>query len=119
MAVLAVSALCAPLAHAGSYNVLTCSIDGGFYPNNAWSAGNNPNGNPAYVDDTTCPKAGDPIGVSLAPNTAYGNGTWAALWFSAPPQTTIANFKIALRHYWFAPPLSGYPAERTYTAAVF
>jgi hypothetical protein len=109
----------APAARAGTYDVLTCSIDGGFYPNNAWVAGNNPAGNAAYQADTSCTKAGDPIAVGLAPNTAYGYGTYAALWLYAPPQTVITNYKIALHHYWFAPPLSGYPTERTYTAAVF
>jgi hypothetical protein len=31
----------------------------------------------------------------------------------------ITDYKVALHHYWFAPPLSGYPTERTYTLASF
>jgi len=112
-AALAASALCAPLAHAGSYEVLSCTIDGGYHANEAWAAGNNPAGNSAYGTDTSCPKTGDPLGVQLAPNTAYANGTYAALWLYPPPQTAITDFKVVLRHYSFAPPLSGYPTERT------
>jgi hypothetical protein len=120
VAVLGFGALCAPLARAGSYDVVSCSIDGGFYPNRAWVAGNNPAGNPAYQTDSSCTQqAGNSLAVSLAPNTAYGNGTYAALWLTAPPQTTITNYKLIVRHYWFAPPLVNYPTERTYTVAGF
>lgn len=118
-AVLTAGAIGAPLAHAGSYEVLSCTIDGGYHANNAWVAGNNPAGNPAYGADATCPKSGDPLAVQLTPNTAYGNGTFAALWLYAPAQTVITNYKLLLRHYWFAPPLSGYPTERTYTLASY
>jgi hypothetical protein len=52
-AVLGAGALAAPLAHAGSYDVLSCAIDGTFARNGAWLAGNNPAGNPAYDADTT------------------------------------------------------------------
>jgi hypothetical protein len=118
--VLGFGALCAPVAHAGSFNVYTCSIDGAFYPNRAWVADNNPNGNVAYQTDTSCSQqAGDGLAVGLAANTIYANGTFAALWFRAPAQAVISDFKVVLRHYWYAPPLSGYPTERTYTAAGF
>jgi hypothetical protein len=118
VAVLAASALCAPLARAGSYDVVSCSIDGGFYANNAWGSANNPAGNPAYQTDTSCTQqAGDSLAVSLAPNTAYGNGTYAALRLTAPPQAAITNYRLSLRHLWFAPPLPNYPTERTYTLA--
>ena len=116
---LAAGALCAPLAHAGSYDVYSCTIDGGYFPNNAWVAGNNPAGNAAYGVDAACPKAGDPLAVSLAQNTAYSAGTYAALWLYAPAQTVITNFKVSLRHDWYAPPLPNYPTERTYTLASF
>jgi len=118
-AIVAAVAVSAPPARAGSYDVFSCSIDGGFFPNNAWVAGNNPSGNAAYAADTTCAKSGDPLEVSLTPNTAFGAGTFAGLWLTAPPQTTITNYKVSLHHYWFAPPLSGYPTERTYTLASF
>jgi hypothetical protein len=117
VATVAAVGLCAPSAVAGSYDVLSCSIDGGFYPNNAWVAGNSPAPNTAYSTDTTCAKAGDPLAVALAANTAYGNGTYAGLFFYAPPQTTITNYKVSIHHYWFAPPLPNYPTERTYTTA--
>jgi hypothetical protein len=116
---LAAAALCAPMAHAGSYDVLSCTIDGGYHTNNAWVAGNSPAGNGAYVTDATCPKSGDPLGVSLAANTAYANGTFAALWLYSPPQAAITNYKVTLRQFWFAPPLANYPTERTYTLASF
>jgi hypothetical protein len=116
---LAACALCAPLAHAGSYDVYSCTIDGGYFPNNAWVAGNNPPGNAAYGVDSTCPRSGDPLAVALAQNTAFPAGTFAALWLYAPAQTAITNFKLSLRHYWSAPPLPNYPTERTYTLASF
>jgi hypothetical protein len=116
---LAAGALTAPLAHAGSYDVSSCTIDGAYFPNNAWVAGNNPAGNAAYGVDASCPKSGDPLAVSLAANTAYPAGTYAALWLYTPAQTAITNFKVVLRHYWYAPPLPNYPTERTYTLASF
>jgi len=36
-AVLAAGAVGAPLAHAGTYDVLSCTIDGTYNPNNAWA----------------------------------------------------------------------------------
>jgi hypothetical protein len=119
VALLAAGALGAPVAHAGSYDVLSCTIDGAYHANNAWTAGNNPAGNASYSADDTCPKSGDPLTVSLAANTAYAAGTFAGLWLYAPAQTAITNYKIAMRHYWFAPPLANYPTERTYTLASF
>jgi hypothetical protein len=92
LAVLVATALCAAPVHAGSFNVFTCSIDGAFYPNRAWTSGNNPAGNPAYQTDTSCPQAGDALIASLAPNTAYGAGTFGALSFNAPSGTRISDF---------------------------
>jgi hypothetical protein len=91
--------------HAGSFNVFTCSIDGALYSNRAWTSGNNPAGNPAYQSDTSCPQAGDALSASLAPNAAYGAGTFAALWFNAPSGTRISDYELAIRHYWYAPAL--------------
>ena len=115
-AVLAAGALTAPLAHAGSYDVLSCSIDGHFYGNNAWVAGNNPPGNAAYGADTTCAQAGDPLAVALAPPNSFPPGTFAALWLYAPPQTTITDYKVVVRHLWYAP---GPPDETTYELVSF
>jgi hypothetical protein len=118
-AVLAAGAVGAPLAHAGSYEVLSCTIDGSYHANNAWGTTNNPADNAAYSTDTSCPRSGDPIGVSLAANMAYGNGTYAGLRINAPAQTAITDYKVVMRQYWFAPPLTNYPTERTYTIARF
>jgi hypothetical protein len=119
VAVLVASVLCAPPAHAGSFNVFTCSIDGAFYPNRAWTSASNPAGNPAYLTDTACSQPGDPLSASLAPNTAYGAGTFAALSFNAPSGTRISDYELAMKHYWYAPPLPNYATERTYTLATF
>jgi hypothetical protein len=108
----------APVAQAGSYDVLSCSIDGGFYPNNAWVAGNNPSGDGRYLTDATCPQAGDPLTVSLAGANAFSPGTFAGLWFYAPPSTTITNYKEIVHHHWYAPG-NGAPDETTYELLSF
>ena len=112
-AVLGIGALCAPLAHAGSYDVVSCSIDGGFYPNNAWTSGSNPAGDPRYLTDTTCATAGDPLAVQLAPGNGFSLGQNAAIWFNAPPDAKITNYKLVVHHYWYAPG-NGAPDETTY-----
>jgi len=66
VAVLGIGALCAPVARAGSYDVVSCSIDGGFYPNNAWGVSSQPAGDARYVADTSCTKPGDPLTTLLA-----------------------------------------------------
>jgi hypothetical protein len=118
VATLATGALCAPLAHAGSYDVLSCTIDGGYRANNAWVAGNTPAGDARYVTDATCPKAGDPLAVTLAGGNSFAFGTNAALFFYSPPNATITNYKLVLHHYWYAPGNGG-PDERTYELVGF
>jgi hypothetical protein len=113
VAVVAASALCAPLARAGSYDVLSCSIDGAFHPNRAWTSGSNPAGDPRYLTDTTCAKAGDPLAVQLAPGNAFSFGQNAAIWFNAPSGATISNYRLVVHHYWYAPG-NGAPDETTY-----
>jgi hypothetical protein len=103
-------------ARAGSYDVLSCAIDGAFYPNNAWVTGNNPANDGRYQTDTNCSRPGTSLSASLAPNSAFSRGTWSGIWFYAPPGTTISNYNLVIRHYWYAPALPGYPIERTYTA---
>jgi hypothetical protein len=110
---LAAGALCAPLAHAGSYDVYSCTIDGGYFPNNAWLAGNNPAGNASYATDASCPKAGDPLVVLLPGPSSLAPGTYAALWFTAPADTAITNYSFVLHHYWYAPGNGG-PDGTTY-----
>lgn len=115
MAVLTAGALGAPLAHAGSYDVLSCTVDGTAYPNNAWTAGNNPAGDGRYVTDTGCPRLNDPLTVTLAGGNSFSPGTYAGLWFTAPPDTAITNYTLRVHHYWYAPG-NGAPDETTYTA---
>jgi hypothetical protein len=64
--IVAALAASAPAAHAGSYDVLSCTIDGSYHPNNAWVATNNPAGDARYVSDASCSKSGDPLQVTLA-----------------------------------------------------
>jgi len=119
LAVLVASALCASPVRAGSFSVFTCSIGGAFYPNRAWTSGNNPVGNPAFQTDSSCSQAGDPLSASLATNTAYGAGTFAAPSFNAPSGTRISDYELAIKHDWYAPALPNYVIERTYTLASF
>jgi hypothetical protein len=116
--VLAAGAACAPLAHAGSYDVLSCTVGGNAYPNNAWAAGNNPAGDGRYVTDATCPKLNDPLTVTLAGGNSFAPGTYAGLWFTAPPDTAITNYTMTAHHYWYAPG-NGAPDETTYEALTF
>ena len=115
-AVLGLSALCAPIAHAGSYDVMSCSIDGGFYPNNAWGVISQPAGDPRYATDTTCTNPGDPLATSLAAGNAFSPATFAGLRLSAPSGAKITNYEIVIQHYWYAP---GPPDETTYEIVSF
>jgi hypothetical protein len=117
-AVLTAGALGAPLAHAGSYDVLSCTIDGTYNANAAWVAQNNPAGDARYATDATCPRSGDPLTVTLAGGNSFGNGTSAGLAFYAPPDTKITNYKLIVHHYWYAPGNGG-PDETTYEALGF
>jgi hypothetical protein len=103
----------APAAHAGSYDVYSCTIDGSYHANNAWVANNNPAGDARYVTDAACPKSGDPLQVLLAGGNAFAFGQHAALYFYAPPNTAITNYKLVVWHYWFAPGNGG-PDGTTY-----
>jgi hypothetical protein len=115
LAVLTAGALGAPLAHAGTYDVLSCTVGGTLYPNNAWAAANNPAGDGRYVTDATCPSLNDPLTTKLAGGNSFGNGTYSGLWFFAPPDTAITNYSMTAHHYWYAPG-NGAPDETTYTA---
>jgi hypothetical protein len=117
-AVLTAGAIGAPLAHAGSYDVLSCTIDGTYNANGAWAAANNPAGDARYATDAACPQSGDPLSVRLAGGNSFGNGTSAGLAFYAPPDTRITNYKLILHHYWYAPGNGG-PDETTYEALGF
>ncbi len=91
-AALTAGAFGAPLAHAGSYDVLSCTIDGSYHANNAWAAGEQPGGRRAYVTDATCPSLNDALTTKLArARTRLGNGTYAGLWFVAPRRPRSPN----------------------------
>ena len=94
----------------------SCSIDGAFSRNGAWVAQNNPGGDARFAADAACARAGDPLAVSLASGNSFSPATYAALWFTAPPQTTITDYKVAVHHYWYAP---GPPDETTYELVSF
>lgn len=115
VAVLTAGAIGAPLAHAGSYDVLSCTVGGTLSSNNAWAAANNPAGDGRYVTDATCPSLNDPLTTKLAGASSFGNGTYSGLWFFAPPDTAITNYSMTVHHYWYAPG-NGAPDETTYTA---
>jgi hypothetical protein len=114
--VLGIGALCAPLAHAGSYDVVSCSIDGGFYPNNAWGVNNQPPGDARYVTDNVCANPSDALEVRLAGANSFTPGTFAGLRLGAPSGARITNYKLVFWHYWYAP---GPPDETTYELISF
>ena len=116
VAVLGAGALCAPAAHAGSYDVFSCSIDGGFYPNNAWGASTQPANDPRYVTDAACAKPGDALAVRLAGSSSFSPATFARLRLNAPSGAKITDYKLVVWHYWYAP---GPPDETTYEVVGF
>ena len=95
--------------------MLSCTIDGGYHANNAWVAANNPAGDARLRHRRDLPEVGDPLTVSSpAANSLRATGRSPALCFYAPPDTAITDYKLILRHYWFAPGNGG-PDETTYT----
>lgn len=115
--------LAAPaVASAGTFEVRTCSIDGTFGPNRAWvvPAGAS-QGDPRFVHDTACNVAGEPLRVRLKPGSEFppGRTTYAALRLTAPAGTTIADYALRLKHFWFAPGAPERPSETTYTIASY
>jgi hypothetical protein len=116
--IVAALAASAPAAHAGSYDVYSCTIDGSYHANNAWVADNNPDGDPKYATDATCPKSGDPLQVLLVGGNAFAFGTNAGLYFYAPPDASITNYSLVVWHYWYAPGNGG-PDGTTYELISF
>jgi hypothetical protein len=113
------AALVPGAAQAGTYNVYSCSIDGGFFGNGAWEVRNTYPGDTRYPTDGSCTQAGDPLVAQLAPNNAFPSVSYSGLWFFAPGGTAISDYQLAIKHYWYAPPQSGQPTERTYTLASY
>jgi len=92
--------LAAPLAHAGTYDVVACDAAGG--PNNSWS--------PVVVNDlgatvyTVCPTGGDPWRGIIArsvvtANTSTGPTVIGQQRFDAAPGTTIVGLSAAFDFY--------------------
>jgi 5-hydroxyisourate hydrolase-like protein (transthyretin family) len=89
---LAVAGLAAPAASAGTYTVHACATSDGFTPNQAWARIEN--GGPAV--DTACPFPGSIMGISVPPSDRgfFLQGSESRLSFTAPPGTTIADFRL-------------------------
>ncbi len=87
---LVLAALAPATAEAGSYRVFTCAAGGANWGNGAWSGTAATN----FTVDTDCTPAGAAIGVSAPGNLAIANGTSAALTFTSPVGTTIADFTV-------------------------
>jgi hypothetical protein len=111
LAMLGACALAPAAAHAGTYDVYSCTFGGSVYGNNAWAAVNNSGaGDPSYtVPDATCAERNDPLvalmrpGNPAVPTVAYAPGISSALNFALAPDTRISDFTLSLRH-WFSTP---------------
>jgi hypothetical protein len=80
--------LAAPAARAGTYHVYTCAAGGKVYPNGAWKAAPMSGVN----IDASC--VGAQIALSVPATARMTNDTSAALVFTSPPATTIADFAL-------------------------
>lgn len=106
VAILATGALCAPLAHAGTYDVYSCKFGSNFYGNNAWVGVNNSGaGDPTLTaPDASCTGVGDPLIALMRPgnattlNVAYAPGISSSLVLTPPADTRIADFNLSVRH---------------------
>src|SRR3954468_11971576 len=88
-AVVTVLLLLPATARAGTYHVYTCAAGGKVWPNSAWAA----TGATGASVDSSC--AGNQIAISVpAAAAAMPNNAAAALTFTSPPGTTIADFAL-------------------------
>jgi hypothetical protein len=88
-AVVSVLLLLPATARAGTYHVYTCAAGGKVWPNAAWAA----TGATGASVDSSC--AGNQIAISVpAAAAAMPNNAAAALTFTSPPGTTIADFAL-------------------------
>jgi hypothetical protein len=87
---LLLGALAATPAHAGSYHVYGCAAAGKNWGNASWT------GAPVagLAVDTNCAAAGSLIGLRIDGGKAIANGTSAAITFTSPSGTTIADFAL-------------------------
>jgi hypothetical protein len=97
-------AACAPAAaEAGTYHVYACNAGGASWGNRSWAGPLVP----GLVVDTDCTPSGSLIGLRIDGGKPIANGASAALTFTSPPGTTIADFSLD-RHLDFRsnPPLA-------------
>jgi hypothetical protein len=87
-AALAVALLVPATARAGTYHVYTCAAAGKVWPNAAWRAV----ALSGVTIDSSC--SGSSIGLSAPANATSANNTSAALVFTAPGGTRIADFAL-------------------------
>src|SRR5689334_79241 len=88
----AAAVLLAPAtAHAGTYHVYTCAAAGKVWPNTAWRAA----AASGVTIDSSC--SGNTIGLSAPANATSPNNTSAALVFTSPAGTHIADFALDRR----------------------
>ena len=76
-------------AQAGGYHVYTCSAAGKVWPNGAWRA----TAHAGVNIDASC--AGNTIALTVPAGARMDNNSSAALTFTSPPGTTIANFALS------------------------
>jgi hypothetical protein len=101
---LVAGALCAPLAHAGSYDVYSCKVGSAFYGNNAWLPAVSPAGGNAalFTADSSCAAPGDVLVAGLQANVSYSPASSAALVVSAPPNTAMTDYVLTVRQLYSA-----------------
>src|SRR3954452_2973495 len=87
-AALALALLVPATAHAGSYHVYTCAAAGKVWPNAAWRAA----AASGVTVDNSC--SGNAIGLSAPAGAIAANNTSAALVFTSPAGTRIADFAL-------------------------
>src|SRR4051794_17086452 len=74
------------VASAGTYHVYTCAAGGTVYPNGAWKA----TAVAGVVEDSSC--AGNSLALTVPAGARMADNTSAALTFTSPAGTTIADF---------------------------
>jgi hypothetical protein len=88
LAAVAAAAVLPASASAGTYHVYNCAAGGAVYPNGAWST----TAAAGVVVDNSC--AGGQISLSVPAGARMVDNTSAALTFTSPAGTTIADFTL-------------------------
>jgi hypothetical protein len=87
-------------AHAGTYDVYSCSFGAELYPNNAWVTDGNYAAAPNGSVDASCSGPGDVLSAALSPGVTLATQGWAGLTFNPPSGTTISDFVVRVRHQY-------------------